>query len=56
MQMLVTLSGLTTIDISYNKLTDSQIELIMNSCSKLTTFCMQGNMATMIPAAISHLK
>lgn len=54
--MLVTLSALTTIDISYNKLTDSQIELIMNSCTKLSTFCMQGNMSSLIPAAISKLK
>lgn len=54
--MLVTLSGLTTIDISYNKLTESQIELIMSSCTKLTTFCMQGNMSALIPAAISKLK
>jgi hypothetical protein len=54
--MLVTLSGLTTIDISYNKLTESQIELIMSSCTKLTTFCMQGNMSALIPAAIAKLK
>lgn len=53
--MLVALSGLFTLDISYNKLTDSQIELIMNSCLKLVTFCMQGNQATIIPAAIYKL-
>lgn len=54
--MLVTLSGLKTIDISYNHLTDSQIEMLMKSCTRLNTFCMQGNKATLIPAAISNLK
>ena len=54
--MLVALSGLTTLDISYNKLTDSQIELIMNSCTKLSTFCMQGNLTNLLPASISKLK
>lgn len=54
--MLMTFSTLTTLDVSYNKLTDSQVELIMNSCSKLTTFCMQGNLTTLIPAAIHKLK
>lgn len=54
--MLVALSGLSTLDISYNKLSDSQIELIMNSCTKLSTFCMQGNMTNLIPASISKLK
>lgn len=54
--MLVTLSALTTLDISYNKLSDSQIELIMNSCTKLSTFCIQGNMTNLIPIAISKLK
>lgn len=54
--MLVTLSALTTLDISYNKLSDSQIELIMNSCTKLSTFCIQGNMTNLIPIAFSKLK
>lgn len=54
--MLVAFAGLSTLDISYNKLTDSQIELIMNSCNKLVTFCMQGNETTLIPAAIVKMK
>lgn len=54
--MLVSLSVLTTLDISYNKLSDSQIELIMNSCTKLSTFCIQGNMTNLIPGAIVKLK
>lgn len=33
--LLNTLSELQTLDISHNKLTDSQIELLMNSCPKL---------------------
>lgn len=28
----------------------------MNSCVKLSTFCMQGNMTNLIPASISKLK
>lgn len=54
--MLVSLSCLTTLDISNNKLSDSQIELLMNSCTKLSTFCIQGNMTNLIPIAISKLK
>lgn len=54
--MLVTFSALTTLDLSYNKLSDSQIELIMNSCNKLTTFCMQGNLTTIIPVSILKLR
>ena len=54
--MLVALSALTTLDISYNKLTDSQIELILNSCTKLTTFCIQGNLTNLIPTSIWKLK
>ena len=33
--LLNTLSCLSTLDISHNKLTDLQIELLMNSCPKL---------------------
>jgi Leucine-rich repeat (LRR) protein len=55
-QMLVALSTLSTLDISYNQLTDSQIELIMNSCTKLSTFCIQGNVTNLIPASVSKLK
>lgn len=54
--LLVALSTLSTLDISYNKLTDSQIELIMNSCTKLSTLCIQGNLTNLIPASISKLK
>lgn len=54
--MLVALSALTTLDISYNKLSDSQIELILNSCTKLSTFCIQGNLTNLIPASIWKLK
>lgn len=53
---MVALSGLTTLDISFNKLSDSQIELVMNSCIKLSTLCIQGNLTTMIPASIWKLK
>ncbi len=28
----------------------------MNSCNKLTTFCMQGNLTLLIPASIHKLK
>lgn len=54
--MLVALSALSTLDISYNKLSDSQIELIMNSCTKLSTFCIQGNLTNLIPSSIVKLK
>lgn len=54
--LLVTLSTLNTIDISYNQLSDSQIELIMNSCTKLSTLCIEGNLSTIIPSSISKLK
>jgi hypothetical protein len=28
----------------------------MNSCNKLTTFCIQGNLTTIIPVSITKLK
>lgn len=54
--MLIALSTLNTLDISYNHLNDSQIELIMNSCTKLSSLCIQGNLTSLVPAAISKLK
>ena len=54
--LLNTLSELKTLDISHNKLTDSQIELLMNSCPKLQTLSIQGNLTSIIPAAIWKLK
>lgn len=54
--MLVALSSLTTLDISYNKLTDVQIELIMKTCNRLVTFYVQGNHCKLIPASIVKLK
>lgn len=54
--LLNAFSELRTLDISHNKLTDSQIELVMNSCFKLEALSIQGNLTSIIPASIWKLK
>ena len=54
--LLNTISSLTTLDISENKLTDSQIELLMNSCPKLQVLCIEDNLSRLIPGSIWKLK
>ena len=54
--VLNTISSLKNLDISFNKLADSQIELLFNSCPKLETLAIEGNMTTLIPSSIHRMK